>query len=213
MNAEERILTLDLPPPPVPAGLYERVLVVGNRCIVSGHGPLRRNERGVFNLVIGRVGEDLTMEEAKVAARLTGLTMLSSMRHSLGSLNRVKRLVRTFGLVNGIRTFERHPAVVDGFSELMKEVFGDRGVATRSAVGAGTLPSNIPVEIEAEFELHSDGPADQSSRRGPDSECRGNIYWERFGLTSVINCIGSFTSLGGSRMSVRVVRLFIAPFQ
>ena len=208
-SPEERLsrLNVSLPRPPDPAGLYCRVLVSGSRCIVSGHGPVRttrlHDDRAgaSHGLVTGQVGGELTLDQGKHAARLTGLAMLSSLRHALGSLDRVKRLVKTFALVNGAPGFDRHPSVVDGFSELMREVFGEGGVAPRSAVGAGSLPFNIPVEVEAEFELWSSHDQHDTGELATSE----NVYKSRFGLPTVINCIGSLTSLGGSRMDPRVV--------
>jgi enamine deaminase RidA (YjgF/YER057c/UK114 family) len=151
IQPEDRITELDLqlPPPPKPVGVYKPALVVGNLLYVSGHGPLLDDG----SLIKGRVGADLTLEEGKQAARQVGLAMLATMRAHLGSLNRVKRLVKTLGMVNSAPDFDQHPAVVNGFSELMAEVFGpENGVGARSAVGM-TLPLGIAVEVEAVFEL------------------------------------------------------------
>ena len=105
-------------------------------------------------MVVGRVGSDLTLAQGKEAARLVGLNILSTVRNTLGSLNRVKRLVKTVGWVNCTDDFKDQPLVINGFSELMAEVFGeDAGVGARSAVAANTLPGNIPVEIECIFEI------------------------------------------------------------
>lgn len=148
---EDRIaeLGLQLPPPPKPVGLYKPALVTGNLLYVSGHGPLLDDG----SLIKGRVGADLTLEEGKRAARQVGLAMLATIRAHLGSLNRVKRLVKTLGMVNSTPDFDQHSAVINGFSELMAEVFGpENGVGARSAVGA-VLPLGIAVEIEAVFEL------------------------------------------------------------
>lgn len=202
-NPEERLAELgyDLPPVPEKAGLYRLVNVVGNRCVVCGHGPFGRQNDGTFALDSGRVGDAVTVDQAKSAARKTAICMLASLRHALGSLNRIKRLVRTLGLVNANSECVEHiPNIIDGFSVVMRDVFGpEAGVGARSAVGAGTLPFNIPVEVEAEFELHPD----TSSAFSKDS---AHIYERMFGLPSIINCIGSLTSLGGSRMPPCVVR-------
>ena len=105
-------------------------------------------------MIQGRVGADLTPEQGKDAARTVGLAILSTVRHTLGSLDKVKRLVKTLGMVNSTPEFRDHPQVINGFSELMAEVFGeDAGVGSRSAVGMGSLPANIAVEVECVFEV------------------------------------------------------------
>jgi enamine deaminase RidA (YjgF/YER057c/UK114 family) len=151
-NPESRIteLGLDLPPAPKPMGVYKPVLVIGNFLYVSGQGPLKSDG----TLIKGKVGKELGLEEGKLAARQVGLAMLSTIRTNIGDLNKIKRLVKTLGMVNSAPDFEQHPAVINGFSELMAEVFGeDNGVGVRSAVGT-ILPANIAVEIEAMFELY-----------------------------------------------------------
>src|SRR5690606_27571676 len=118
---------------------------------VSGHGPVKADG----TLIIGRIGKDLTMEEGKQAAQQVGLAILSTLKQHLGSLNRIKRVVKVLGMVNCTPDFERHPFVINGCSELFAKVWGDdHGVGVRSAVGMGSLPDNIPVEIEAIFELN-----------------------------------------------------------
>jgi enamine deaminase RidA (YjgF/YER057c/UK114 family) len=151
-TAEARLqqLGLTLPPPPRPVAKYKPAVLVGNLLHVSGHGPLKTDG----SLVTGRVGDDLTLEQAKEAARLVGLAILSTVRNTLGSLDRVKHLVKTLGMVNSTADFRDHPQVINGFSELMAQVFGEEtGVGARSAVGMGSLPGNIPVEIECLFEV------------------------------------------------------------
>jgi enamine deaminase RidA (YjgF/YER057c/UK114 family) len=151
-NPESRIteLGLDLPPAPKPMGVYKPVLVIGNFLYVSGQGPLKSDG----TLIKGKVGKELGLEEGRLAARQVGLAMLSTIRTNIGDLNKIKRLVKTLGMVNSAPDFEQHPAVINGFSELMAEVFGeDNGVGVRSAVGT-ILPANIAVEIEAMFELY-----------------------------------------------------------
>ncbi len=139
-----------LPPAPKPAGVYKPMLQVDNLVYVSGHGPVL--EEGV--LIKGKVGFDINAEAAKVAAKQTGLTILSTLKSNLGSLNRIKRVVKVFGMVNCTLNFEQHPFVINGCSELFAEVWGtENGVGVRSAVGMGSLPDNISVEIEAVFEL------------------------------------------------------------
>lgn len=152
MNPSEKLkaLGLVLPPAPPPAGLYKPVLVVDNFLYVSGQGCLRTDG----SLIVGRVGDNLTLEEGKAAARQTALTMLATITTHFGDLDRIKRLIKTLGMVNTTPDFKDHPLVINGYSELMAEVFGaENGVGVRSAVGM-MLPGGIAVEIEAMFELH-----------------------------------------------------------
>ena len=152
MNPDARLVQLGLKLPPIGklAGVYKPLVVTGNLAFVSGHGPVK--EDGV--MIVGRVGADLTMEEGKLAARQVGLAILATLRSELGTLDRVKRLVKSLGMVNAAPGFAQHPAVINGYSELMAEIFGsDAGIGARSAVGMGSLPGNIPVEIEAIFEV------------------------------------------------------------
>lgn len=152
-KASEKIkeLGLILPPAPPPAGVYRPILVVDNFLYVSGQGPVLPNE----NLMIGRAGDDTDKEGAKVAARQVGLTMLSTIKTHFGDIDRIKRVVKVLGMVNCTPDFKQHPYVINGFSELMADVFGkENGIGVRSAVGM-MLPSNVLVEIEAMFELHS----------------------------------------------------------
>jgi len=142
-------LGLDLPPAPKPVGVYKPVLVVGKFLYVSGHGPLRSDG----SLVKGKLGTDLKTDEGKLAARQAGLAILSSIKTHFGELKKIKRVVKVFGMVNSAPDFDQQPVVINGFSELMAEVFGpDNGVGVRSAVGM-FLPNNMAVEIEAIFEL------------------------------------------------------------
>jgi len=152
-NPDLRIaqLNLDLPPSPKPMGVYKPVLVSGNFLYVSGQGPLRSDG----TLIKGRLGADLKLEDGKLAARQVGLTMLSTIKAHFGDLGKIHRLVKVLGMVNSTPDFDQHPAVINGFSELMAEVFGeDNGIGVRSAVGM-MLPGNIAVEIEAMFELYT----------------------------------------------------------
>lgn len=143
-------LNLILPPTPKPAGVYKPVLVVGKFLYVSGQGPVKSDGK----LMTGKLGADLDTEEGKLAARQAGLTMLSTIKTHFGELKKIKRLVKVLGMVNSAPTFEQHPSVINGFSELMAEVFGqENGVGVRSAVGM-ILPNNIAVEVEAIFELY-----------------------------------------------------------
>ena len=143
-------LGLTLPPAPLPMGVYKPFLKVGKLVYVSGHGPVLENK----TLIKGRVGHDMDQEVAKLAARQVGLTILATMKANLGSFNKVKRVIKVLGMVNCIESFQEHPFVINGCSELFRAVWGDdNGVGVRSAVGMGSLPGNIPVEIEAIFEL------------------------------------------------------------
>jgi enamine deaminase RidA (YjgF/YER057c/UK114 family) len=153
VSADERFeqLQLTLPPPPQPLGVYKPCLIDGKYLYLSGHGPFQNDK----SLVIGRIGKDMTMEEGKLAARQVGLTMLSTIRANIGSFDKIKRVIKVLGMVNCVGDFERHPYIINGCSELFAQVWGeDNGVGVRSAVGMGSLPDNIPVEIEALFELH-----------------------------------------------------------
>ena len=144
-------LKLTLPPAPKPIGVYKPFLIVGNIAYVSGHGTVKEDG----SLIIGRIGKDLTIDEGKLAARQVGLAILATLKTTLGSLNKIKRVVKVLGMVNAVSDFERHPFVINGCSELFASVWGeDNGIGVRSAVGMGSLPDNIPVEIEAQFELH-----------------------------------------------------------
>jgi len=148
---EERIkeLGLVLPPAPKALGLYKPILVSGNLLYVSGQVPVMNDG----SLMTGRVGADLTLEEGKLAARQVGLTMISVIKEYFGDLNRIGRLVKTLGMVNCTMDFAQMPAVINGFSELMAEIWGEEnGIGVRSAVGM-FLPSNIAAEVEAVFEL------------------------------------------------------------
>ena len=144
-------LNLNLPPAPAPMGVYKPCLVDGKYLYVSGHGPLRDDK----TLITGRVGQDLDADHGKQAAQQTGLAILATVRGYLGSLDKVKRVIKTLGMVGCTPDFERHPYVINGCSELFAQIWGpDNGVGVRSAVGMGSLPGNIPVEIEVIFELH-----------------------------------------------------------
>lgn len=152
MTPDERFaaLNLELPPAPTPLGVYKPFLIDGNHCYVSGHGPLLSDK----TFIKGRVGADMNIEEAKQAAQQVGLAILATLKQNLGSFNKVKRVIKVLGMVNCTSDFERHPFVINGCSELFAKVWGeDNGVGVRSAVGMGSLPDNIPVEIEALFEL------------------------------------------------------------
>ncbi|MCC7374025.1 MAG: RidA family protein [Verrucomicrobiales bacterium] len=151
-NAEKRLaeLGLQLPPAPKPVAVYKPLVITGNLAFVSGHGPLRPD----LSLITGVVGRDLDLAGGKAAARQVGLAILATLRNELGSLDRVKRVIKILGMVNSAPDFYEHPKVINGCSELFAEIWGsDLGVGSRSAVGMGPLPGNIAVEIEATFEL------------------------------------------------------------
>lgn len=146
-------LNVTLPPAPSPMGVYKPGLVDGKYLWLSGHGPLQADR----TLVVGRVGVDLDLDGGKAAARQVGLAMLATIRATVGSLDRVRRVVKVLGMVNCTSDFARHPYVINGCSELFAEIWGtDLGVGVRSAVGMGSLPGNIPVEVEALFELEAE---------------------------------------------------------
>lgn len=145
-------LGLTLPPAPKPLGVYKPFLKAGNLVYVSGHGTVKTDG----TLIIGKIGKELTTEEGKAAAQQVGLAILATLKQNLGTFNSVKRVIKVLGMVNCVPDFERHPFVINGCSELFAKVWGDdNGVGVRSAVGMGSLPDNIPVEIEAIFELGS----------------------------------------------------------
>jgi enamine deaminase RidA (YjgF/YER057c/UK114 family) len=152
MSADKKIndLQLELPPAPKPIGVYKPIVIVGNLAYLSGHGPLRSDK----SLITGRLGADMEVDAGYAAARQTGLAMLATLRDSLGSLDRVARLIKLLGLVRCTDAFDAQPAVINGCSELFRDVFGeDAGVAARSALGTNALPGGIAVEIEAIFEI------------------------------------------------------------
>ena len=151
MGAEARLaeLKLELPPAPKPVATYVTATQHGDLLYVSGHGPLRPDG----TMITGRLGESLDLAGGQAAARQTGLAILATVRAHLGSLDRVVRLVKTLGMVNSTPDFGDQPKVINGFSDLMKDVFGDAGVGARSAVGMGALPAGIAVEIEAIFQV------------------------------------------------------------
>lgn len=152
-SAEEQFaqLGLTLPPAPLPLGVYKPFLIDGKYLYVSGHGPVLNNK----SLITGRIGRDMDMEAGKLAARQVGLTILSTIRTHVGDLDSIKRVIKILGMVNCTAEFEKHPYIINGCSELFAAIWGEEnGIGVRSAVGFGSLPDNIPVEIEAVFELH-----------------------------------------------------------
>ena len=155
MSAETRIkeLGIALPPPSKPLGNYVPGVRVGNLLFLSGHGPIRGDGQAT---VRGKVGRDLSVEDGYKAAREVGVNLLGSARTLLGSLDKVKRVVKVLGMVNSAEGFGEQPKVINGFSDLMVEVFGENGRHARSAVGMTELPSGIPVEIEMILEVRAE---------------------------------------------------------
>ena len=152
MSAEATIqqLGITLPPAPPKGGVYKPVVIAGNLAYVSGHGPYCAD--GTY--LTGRLGADLDLDEGRNAAKQTGLAMLATLKKELGSLDRVKRVVKLLGMVNSTPEFGDHPKVINGCSELFAQVWGDdAGIGARSAVGMGALPGNSAVEIEGIFEI------------------------------------------------------------
>ncbi len=150
MGATARLaeLGIELPPPMPPAGSYVPCTVVGTTVHVGGHGPVAGDQ-----IVLGTVGADLDLDAARAAARLTGLSILATLQAELGDLDRIARIVKVFGMVHAAPGFTALPAVIDGCSDLLLEVFGEAGRHTRSAVGMAELPFGIAVEIELVAEL------------------------------------------------------------
>jgi len=146
LNPEQKLkqLGIELPPPVPPVGAYVNAVRTGNLLFLAGKGP---------GAVSGKVGKDMTVEEAKKHARAVGIALISVMKAELGSLDKVKRVVKVLGMVNAVPEFQQHPEVINGCSELFIEVFGDKGKHARSAVGMGSLPRGIPVEVECIIEV------------------------------------------------------------
>jgi enamine deaminase RidA (YjgF/YER057c/UK114 family) len=150
-SARIKELGITLPAAPAAIGIYVPAVRVGNLLFVSGHGPANLPDG---TRPLGKVGRDLTLAQGKDSARRTGLNVLTSVQSTVGSLDRVVRVVKVLGMVNVAPDFTEMPHVINGFSELMVEVFGkERGTGARSAVGMASLPQNIPVEVEAVFEV------------------------------------------------------------
>jgi len=149
---EEKLAELGFSLPTLPAskGIYKSCLEVGNLLYLSGHVSVNTN--GSF--ITGKLGQDLNEEQGQIAARQCGLAMLTSIKKHLGDLDKVKRVVKILGMVNAVPDYDKHPVVINGCSELFVQLWGeDNGKGVRSAVGMGSLPSNVAVEIEAIFEL------------------------------------------------------------
>ncbi len=151
-SPEQRLreLGIELPPPPRPVAVYVPAVRTGNVLFTAGHTP--RGPDG--SPLVGKIGADMTVEQGHAAARICGLNLLSTVRNTLGSLDKVVRLVKVIGMVNCTPDFGQQPQVINGFSELLVEVFGEEmGKGGRSAVGMASLPANQPVEVEAIFEV------------------------------------------------------------
>ncbi|HUQ66851.1 MAG TPA: RidA family protein [Flavitalea sp.] len=142
-------LGIVLKKPPAPIANYVPAVRVGKLVFLSGQGPLKDDGQ----LIKGKVGAEISLEQAQEAARLTGIRLLEALKGQVGNLNKVKRIVKVLGMVNAVPTFDQQPKVINGFSDFMVEVFGAGGKHARSAVGVGSLPNNIPVEIEMIVEL------------------------------------------------------------
>jgi len=164
MGAEARLkeLGITLPTAPRPVANYVPAVRTGNLLFLAGHVPVRD---GQFTS-IGKLGKELSVEEGSQAARLVGLNLLASARAALGSLDRVRRVVKVLGMVNSAEGFGEQPKVVNGFSDLMVEVFGEAGRHARSAVGMAGLPMGVAVEVEAIFEV-ADAGAARATRAAP----------------------------------------------
>ena len=161
MKTEQHMkkLGIELSPPTSPMANYVNAVRTGNLLFLAGKGPGLPGKP----LPVGKVGRDFTVEQAYVHARETGLSLIAVMKAELGDLDRVKSIVKVLGMVNAVPEFGRQPEVINGCSDLMVEVFGDRGKHARSAVGMGSLPRGIPVEIEVIVEVE-DGPASRSAK-------------------------------------------------
>ena len=152
-NVENKLkdLGIHLSVPAPPTANFLKAVRIGNLVYLSGHGP----DKPEGGQVIGKLGSDLTIEQGQQAARLVGISLLSSLKAEIKDLNKVKRIVKVLGMVNAIPSFERHSQVMNGFSDLMVEVFGENGKHARSSVGVGSLPANIAVEIEMIVEVRN----------------------------------------------------------
>lgn len=186
-----------LPPAPKPFGVYRPYIDVQTQredgsilCYISGHGPQLSN--GSF--IHGKVGFDITKEEAVHAAKQTAMSVLSTLRKKYGTLNAVKRILKSLVMVNSVSEFTEHITVANGYSEFMREIFGSDGVGVRSAVGMGSLPMNLPVEVELVvefFDPNEQQPKKSETTTGP----KPLLLYD-----SIVNGCGHFTSLGGSRL-------------
>jgi enamine deaminase RidA (YjgF/YER057c/UK114 family) len=151
VEAQLRAAGFELPRPSKPVGIYASAVRVGNILIVSGHGPLKADR----TLIRGRVGEDIDVDAAHVAARVTALNTLATVKQSVGSLDNVVRAVKVLGLVRAVPDFTQHPKVIDGFTEVLRIAFGNESLPARSAIGVASLPEGICVEVESIFEIRA----------------------------------------------------------
>lgn len=151
MTIEEKLtqLGLELPVLPGSKGIYKSCLQTGSHVYVSGHVSIRTD--GSF--IKGKLGLDISDEDGQLAARQCGLAMLTSLKKHLGDLGRIKRVIKLLGMVNATPEYEKHPVIINGCSELFASLWGEDGIGTRSAVGMGSLPGNVAVEIEGIFEI------------------------------------------------------------
>ena len=140
---------IELPPPGVPVANFVKAVSTGNLVFLAGHGP----EKPGGGYVTGKVGKDLSVEEGYEAARLTAMALLSSLKKEIGSLNNVERIVKVKGMVNTVEGFTQQPEVINGCSDLLVEIFGEKGKHARAAVGMASLPRNIAVEVEMIVEV------------------------------------------------------------
>lgn len=150
-DAEKKLkdLKIELLKPAAPIGTYTKAVRVGNLIFLSGHGPLKADG----SYMTGKVGKDATLEQAFMAARQTAISMLSTLKAEVGDLNKVKRVVKVFGMVNCTEDFTDQPKVMNGFSDLIVSVYGEKGIHARSAVGVISLPGNMMVEVEMIVEV------------------------------------------------------------
>ena len=171
MKTEQRLkeLGIELATPTSPMANYVNAVRTGNLLYLAGKGPGLPGKP----LPTGKVGRDFTVEQAYVHARETGLSLIAVMKAELGDLDRVKRIVKVLGMVNAIPEFGNQPEVINGCSDLFVEVFGDRGRHARSAVGMGSLPRGIPVEIEVIVEVEADARRAAVQRRQPCGDAEG----------------------------------------
>ena len=148
-EAKLKELGITLPEPAAPIANYVNVVRTGNLLFLAGKGPLQKDGKDV----VGRLGKDMSVDEGYQAARSVAIAHLAVLKHELGDLKRVRRIVKVLGMVNSDPAFTQQPAVVNGYSDLMVAVFGERGKHARSAVGMATLPNGIPVEVEVIVEI------------------------------------------------------------
>jgi enamine deaminase RidA (YjgF/YER057c/UK114 family) len=151
VDPEKRLkeLGIVLPTPPAPSANFVRAVRSDNLVFLSGHGPRKTDG----SLISGKVDREVSIEQGREAARLTGINLLASLKAEIGDLNKVKRVVKVLGMVNAEETFTQHPQVMNGFSDFIVSIFGERGKHARSAVGMASLPNNMAVEIEMIVEI------------------------------------------------------------